>query len=73
MDNPKPSDPDRLYTERQVAELTSISYRSLQGWRLRGGGPPYIKCGRSVRYRAGDLKAWCDRHRRMEPDDVEQA
>lgn len=38
MDHEKRTDPNPLYTERQAAELLSISHRSLQ----RGGGGPRI-------------------------------
>lgn len=66
MDDAKRIDPNRLYNEREAAELLSISHRSLQGWRQRGGGgPPYIKCGRSIRYRRGDMDAWCNQNRRL--------
>ena len=47
-----------LLNERQVAEITGMSVRSLQTWRLRGGGPPYVKLGTAVRYRRGDIHAW---------------
>jgi hypothetical protein len=32
--------------------------RTLEGLRLRGGEPPYVKLFRSVRYRRGDGLAW---------------
>ena len=35
--------------------------RALQNWRLRGGGPRYVKVGsRSVRYRQSDLLKWIE-------------
>ncbi len=46
-------DPDRLLNEAQLAQLTNLSVRTLQAWRLRGEGPPFIKIGRSVRYKRG--------------------
>jgi excisionase family DNA binding protein len=39
-----------LYTETEVAEKWGVSRKTLQAWRIRGGGPKYIKMGRSVRY-----------------------
>lgn len=51
--------PDRLLDERQAAGLLGLSHRTLQAWRLTGGGPPYIKMGmRSVRYSLAAINAW---------------
>ena len=47
-----------LLTERQAAALLKVSVKSLQGWRSRGGGPPYRKLGRCVRYAVMDLDAF---------------
>ncbi len=64
MDLPTGYDPNRLLTEREVAALTALSHRSLQGWRQRGGGPPYVKWGRAVRYRLSDISEWMGRNTR---------
>lgn len=37
-------------TTEQAAVFLDISRRTLEDWRLRGGGPPYQKFGRAVRY-----------------------
>lgn len=47
---------DPLLTEDQAAEVLRVSSRTLQGWRHRGEGPPYVKLGSAVRYRCSDLK-----------------
>lgn len=44
-----------LLNEHQASNYLDVSVRSLQAWRLRGGGPKYAKLGRSVRYRRTDL------------------
>ncbi len=49
---------DQLLTETQASEILQIGVRTLQGWRVRGGGPQYKKLGRAVRYRLGDLREW---------------
>ena len=41
---------DDLLTERQAAELLTVSSRTLQSWRSDGLGPPFTRVGRSVRY-----------------------
>jgi hypothetical protein len=47
---PSPLDPDAGCTEMQAAIFLGVSARTLQAWRVRGGGPPYVKVGRAVRY-----------------------
>jgi predicted DNA-binding transcriptional regulator AlpA len=47
------------YTETEVEELTGIKRKTLQGWRLRGIGPPWIRAGkRLVRYPSDSLTNW---------------
>ncbi len=58
--SPIPIDPDSLLSEAQTSVLTGVSVRTLQGWRLKGGGPRVVKCGRAVRYRRRDLVSWMD-------------
>lgn len=53
------NDPDQLVKENEAAALLGYSVRALQNWRIRGGGPAFVKVSsRSVRYRRGDLIAW---------------
>jgi predicted DNA-binding transcriptional regulator AlpA len=58
------TDPDhlsRLINETEAAEFLGYTIRALQNWRLRGGGPQFIKVSRrSIRYRRRDLIAWAD-------------
>jgi excisionase family DNA binding protein len=49
----------QLLDQREAARRLRLSERTLERLRLTGGGPQYIKCGRSVRYREADLEAWC--------------
>jgi predicted DNA-binding transcriptional regulator AlpA len=54
-----PLDTDRLLRPDQAAALLNMTPRTLEAWRHRGGGPPYVRIsGRAVRYRRGDLLAW---------------
>lgn len=48
--------PEDVLTEKETAALLRISVKALQGWRSRGGGPKFLKLGRCVRYRRGDLQ-----------------
>ena len=56
--------PDQLMTETEVADLICITARALQNWRLRGGGPEYVKIGRSVRYQRSDVMSFIDERKR---------
>ncbi len=49
---------DRLLTELQVAERQGRAVKTLQNQRVSGDGIPFVKLGRSVRYRLSDVKAW---------------
>ena len=51
-------------TEKEVADLICITQRALQNWRLRGGGPEYVKIGRSVRYQRRDVMKFIEDRKR---------
>jgi hypothetical protein len=52
---------DRLINEQEAANFLGYSVRALQNWRLRGGGPEYVRVSRrSVRYRRRELIRWAD-------------
>lgn len=52
--------PEPLLTEIQAAELLNLSTRTLQAWRIKGGGPRFLKLGRAIRYRQADLNGWLE-------------
>ncbi|MCC7168318.1 MAG: helix-turn-helix domain-containing protein [Rhodospirillales bacterium] len=64
-----PDNPDTLLTEDEVAAITKQSPRTLQALRLKGAGCVYLKLGRLVRYRAGDVRAWLESQRRTSTSD----
>lgn len=52
---------DRLINENEAAQFLGYTIRCLQNWRVRGGGPRFVKVsGRSIRYRRRDLIEWAD-------------
>ena len=58
---PMADDPDRLIDEREAAGFLCYSVRALQNWRVRGGGPRFVKVSaRSIRYRRRDLNRWIE-------------
>jgi excisionase family DNA binding protein len=59
-----PSSPSSLLTGRDAASFLSLSLRTLERLRVSGGGPLFVKCGRSVRYRQSDLDSWIEAHQR---------
>lgn len=50
-------------TEQQLALRWGVSVKKLQADRLKGGGIPFIRLGRAVRYRYADVMAWEEQHR----------
>lgn len=52
---------DPLIDEKQAAEYLGYTTRALQNWRLRGGGPRFVRVSaRSIRYRISDIEAWIE-------------
>lgn len=52
---------DRMIDEHKAADFLGYTIRALQNWRVRGGGPKFVKVsGRSIRYRRRDLIEWAE-------------
>ncbi|GAB4253167.1 MAG: hypothetical protein Kow00122_11030 [Thermoleophilia bacterium] len=68
MNSTKPNY-DPMVDERAAAARLGVSYRTLQGWRWRGGGPAYVKVGWAVRYRLSDIEAFIEERRRRSTSD----
>ncbi len=51
-----------MITEKEAAPIVGMSVAWLQRKRWEGGGPPYVKYDRAVRYRVEDLVAWIEAH-----------
>jgi excisionase family DNA binding protein len=47
-----------LLTVHEAARVLRISASSLNKWRLTGNGPPFVRIGTRVRYRARDLSTY---------------
>ncbi|WP_307299365.1 helix-turn-helix domain-containing protein [Microbacterium natoriense] len=47
-----------FFTPTQLAECLQISIRTLEDWRLRGYGPPFLPVGKHVRYPQDGFEAW---------------
>jgi phage terminase Nu1 subunit (DNA packaging protein) len=55
---------DTLLTQAEAAAILNVPVRTLEAWRLRGGGPRYLRLPRVVRYRHDDLEKWLEDRRR---------
>lgn len=47
-------------TEQAAEYLGGLKPNTIEGWRVRGEGPRYLKIGRLVRYRIEDLDAYLE-------------
>jgi predicted DNA-binding transcriptional regulator AlpA len=57
----RPQPATQLLNEVEAGQFLSLSHRTLQNWRVKGGGPKYLKIGaKSVRYRLSDLQSWLE-------------
>lgn len=50
--------------DRELARWLHMSRETLQAWRKRGEGPPFIKAGRTVRYHVPAVREWMERQKR---------
>jgi predicted DNA-binding transcriptional regulator AlpA len=48
----------RLLNQREAAVVLRLSERTLERFRLTGGGPVFVKAGRRVLYREPDIEEW---------------
>jgi hypothetical protein len=67
---PIPAHPDALLCTVEAAFMLGLSPRTLEAFRLRGGGPPYVALTRkAIRYKRRDLDAWIESRRRVGTSD----
>jgi len=50
-----------FYSNDEAADFLRLSPRTLEKYRVRGGGPPFRKFGRRVVYALADLEDWAGR------------
>lgn len=51
---------DMLLDNDTAAYFVSAKPQTLIAWRMLGKGPPYVRIGRSIRYRKSDLVNWLE-------------
>ena len=54
---------ESLITASEAAKRLGMSNNALATLRSRGGGPRYVKVGRSVRYDPADIAKWVEAHK----------
>lgn len=60
----------QLLSDSQAAEFLTLAVGTLSVWRSTGRHAlPYLKVGRAVRYRMGDLRAWLEKRERNNTGD----
>ena len=59
---------EELFTDRELAERLKVAVGTVRKWRLTATmgkegpqGPPWVKIGGAVRYRASDVEEWLQR------------
>jgi predicted DNA-binding transcriptional regulator AlpA len=69
-------EPVRLATAvldtRAAADFLGVSARTLENFRVRGGGPRFVKIGGAVRYRVESLEAFLRQRERASTSDPGQ-
>jgi len=60
-------DPLELLTKKQAAARTGFSEHTLDRHRKEGKGIPYVRIGRTIRYRSADVAKYLAEHR-VEPE-----
>jgi|HubBroStandDraft_6_1064221.scaffolds.fasta_scaffold1670692_1 hypothetical protein len=51
-------DPNELISPDETAKLLRVKEATLTAWRNQKRGPAYLKIGRFVHYRRGDICEW---------------
>jgi hypothetical protein len=64
-----PSRANVVLDTRAAAAFLGVSPRTLEGFRVRGGGPRYTKVGRAVRYRIESLQEYLRQQERASTSD----
>jgi predicted DNA-binding transcriptional regulator AlpA len=53
--------PEKLLDQIEVAEILSVSPKTLEYWRWKKcGGPRYVKLGKLARYRVSDVDSYIE-------------
>ena len=51
---------EKLITGHEAAKILGLSEQTLRIHRIKGGGVPFVKIGRNVRYKESDLISYIE-------------
>lgn len=71
MVNTKSNSAPKLLDTSELADHLTNKPNTIEGWRIKGVGPRYIKIGRLVRYRIEDVEAWLESQSRTSTSQAE--
>jgi predicted DNA-binding transcriptional regulator AlpA len=54
----------------EASSYTGLAKATLERFRVRGGGPRFVKVGAAVMYDPCDLDAWLEQHKRASTSDA---
>jgi predicted DNA-binding transcriptional regulator AlpA len=60
----------KLLDTAKAADFLAVSIALLNKFRIQGGGPKYVKIGRSVRYSQAALAIWLTQNERESTSDA---
>lgn len=63
------NDQRTLLNTRQAARRLALSPRTLERFRVTGGGPDFVKMGHAVRYAVPKLNEWLEKCNRKSTSD----
>lgn len=60
---------NEYFDSQALADELGISRRTVESWRVKGGGPTFVRIGHLVRYRREDVAAWLESQTRRSTSD----
>ena len=54
---------ERYLSPKQVETMFNLPVTSLEKWRSLKMGPPYMKCGKHIRYNPEEVEKWMEKQR----------
>jgi hypothetical protein len=58
-------DPDELVPAADTAAKLNVKPGTMTTWRASGRGPSFVRIGRAIYYRRGDIEEWLGAQRRQ--------
>lgn len=58
LPSPLPDNDNELIPAHRLPDYIPVARQTLARWRVEGEGPTFVKIGRKVAYRAGDVRRW---------------